>query len=81
MSLQNKNGFLFEVRCPFEKVSKKDGKLYPCNRVCVEVRAGSSGRARCRSCHLRFEFEIDSQAMMSTGVRVKKEDRPVRTEE
>ena len=63
----------FEVRCPFEKLSKKDGKLYPCNRVCVEVTAGSSGRARCRSCHLRFEFEVDSQAKATTGIRVQKE--------
>lgn len=72
MSLSNNNDFLFEVRCPFEKVSNKDGKLYPCNRVCVEVHAGSSGRARCRSCHMRFEFEVDNQAKLSTGVRVKK---------
>lgn len=62
----------FEVRCPFQKVSKKDGKLYACNRVCVEVTAGSSGRAKCRSCHLKFEFEIDSQAKTTTGVRVQK---------
>lgn len=74
MSAQNNNDFLFEVRCPFQKVSKKDGKLYPCNRVCVEVHAGSSGRARCRSCHLRFEFEVDDQAKLSTGVRVKKSE-------
>lgn len=72
MSLADNNDFLFEVRCPFQKVSNKDQKLYPCNRVCVEVHAGSSGRARCRSCHLRFEFEVDDQAKLSTGVRVKK---------
>lgn len=74
MAIQDNDGFLFEIRCPFQKTSNKDGKLYPCNRVCVEVRAGSSGRARCRSCHLRFEFEIDDQAKMSTGVRVKKSE-------
>lgn len=67
----------FAVRCPFQKVSKKDGRLYPCNRVCVEVRAGSSGRARCRSCHLRFEFEVDDQAKLSTGVRVRKTEEPI----
>lgn len=72
MSLQNNDGFLFEVRCPLEQVSKKDGKLYRCNRLCVEVHAGSSGRARCRSCHRRFEFEVDDQAKLSTGIRVKK---------
>lgn len=73
MSLSNSEGFLFEVRCPFQKVGK-DNKLYPCNRVCVEVHAGASGRARCRSCHLRFEFEVDDQAKLSTGVRVKKSE-------
>lgn len=72
MSLSKGDAFLFEVRCPFQKLSKKDGRLYPCNRVCVEVHAGSSGRARCRSCHLKFEFEVDDQAKLSTGVRVKK---------
>lgn len=74
MSILNSDEPYFEVRCPFEQVSKKDGKLYPCNRICVEVHAGSSGRARCRSCHLKFEFEVDSQAMLSTGIRVKKEE-------
>lgn len=71
MALQDNRGFLFEVRCPFEKVSKKDNKLYACNRVCVKVYAGSGGRARCRSCHLEFEFEVDDQAKMLTGVKVK----------
>lgn len=74
MAIQDNDSFLFEVRCPFERKSKKDEKMYPCNRLCVEVRAGSSGRARCRSCGLRFEFEVDSQSMISRGVRVKKEE-------
>lgn len=80
MSLQNNEDFLFEVRCPLEQVSKKDGKLYRCNRLCVEVHAGSSGRARCRSCHRRFEFEVDDQAKLSTGIRVKKTEE-IKTEE
>lgn len=74
MTPQNSEETLIEIRCPFERKSKKDGKMYPCNRLCVEVRAGSSGRARCRSCGLRFEFEIDSQSSISTGVRVKKQE-------
>jgi len=80
MSLTNNDEFLFEVRCPLEQVSKKDGKLYRCNRLCVEVHAGSSGRARCRSCHRRFEFEVDDQAKLSTGIRVKKTEE-IKTEE
>lgn len=63
---------LVEIRCPQFKKSKSDDQLYKCNRVCVKVTAGSAGEARCRSCHLSFEFEVDSQAQMTTGIRVKK---------
>ena len=73
MSMSDNKGPLFEIRCPLEQVGK-DNKLYKCNRICVEVHAGSSGRARCRSCHRRFEFELDDQAKLSTGVRVQKEE-------
>ena len=62
-----------EIRCPFEKRSKSDNKLYKCNRVCVKVVPGSAGEARCRSCHLSFEFEVDSQSKNTTGIRVRKE--------
>ena len=63
---------LVEIRCPFSKKSKSDGQMYVCNRVCVKVIPGSAGEARCRSCHMSFEFEVDSQAQMTTGIRVKK---------
>lgn len=63
---------LFEVRCPYDRLSKKDGKLYSCNSLCVKVTAGSAGEVRCRKCRLNFEFEIDSRARLTTGVRVKK---------
>jgi hypothetical protein len=62
---------LVEIKCPFEKRSKTNKEIYQCNRICVKVTPGSSGEARCRSCHLSFEFEVDSQAKMTTGVRVK----------
>lgn len=72
MAIQNSEDRpYFAVRCPFEQLGK-DGKLHGCNRICVEVHAGSSGRARCRSCHRLFDFEVDDQAKLSTGVRVKK---------
>lgn len=61
---------LFEIRCPFQRLNK-EGKLYPCNSLCVRVTAGSTGEARCRKCHLTFEFEVDSGAKRTTGVRVK----------
>ena len=66
---------LIAIRCPFEKRSKTDKEhMYKCNRVCVEVYPGSRGKARCRSCHLFFEFEVDNQAQLSTGIKVKKLD-------
>lgn len=63
---------LFEIRCPFQRLGKLDGELYSCNSLCVKVTAGSSGEARCRKCHLNFEFEVDNRATLTTGVRVKK---------
>lgn len=63
---------LFAIRCPFQRLGKSDGKLYSCNSLCVKVAAGSSGEARCRKCHLNFEFEVDNSAKRTTGVRVKK---------
>lgn len=62
---------LFEIKCPFQRLGRKDGKLYPCNSLCVKVVAGSAGEARCRKCHLNFEFEVDNRARATTGVRLK----------
>ena len=63
---------LIEIRCPFKQKSKVDDKLYICNRICVKVTPDSSGEARCRHCHLNFEFSVDSNAQNTTGVRVKR---------
>lgn len=63
---------LIEIRCPFERLSKQDGKLYVCNSLCVKAAPGSSGEARCRKCRMNFEFYIDGRARPTTGVRVKK---------
>lgn len=52
---------LIEVRCPFERPSSKDGRIYPCNRLCVEVYPGSRGKTFCKHCHKHFEFEVASQ--------------------
>ena len=65
---------LLEIRCPFQRLSRQDGKLYQCNSLCVKVTAGSAGEARCRKCHLNFEFEVDYRARPTTGVRIKKAD-------
>lgn len=61
---------LLEVRCPYERISKSDQKLYKCNSLCVRVASGSSGEARCRKCGLNFLFFIDDTAQVQTGVRV-----------
>ena len=66
---------LVEIRCPQQKKSKTDQKLYKCNRICVKVTPGSAGEARCRSCHLSFEFVADNQAQATTGIRVKPVDQ------
>ena len=67
---QETNEKLLEVRCPYERISKSDGKLYKCNSLCVRVTAGSAGEARCRKCGLNFIFTIDEKAEVQTGVRV-----------
>lgn len=63
---------LYEVRCPYQRLGRTDGKLYTCNSLCVKVTAGSAGESRCRKCRLNFIFEIDSRARLATGIRVKK---------
>ena len=61
---------LLEVRCPYERISKSDQKLYKCNSLCVKVSAGSTGEARCRKCGLNFLFGADDSAKVQTGVRI-----------
>ena len=61
---------LLEVRCPYERMSKSESKLYKCNSLCVKVSAGSAGEARCRKCGLNFLFGADEAAKIQTGVRI-----------
>jgi len=61
---------LLEVRCPYERISKSDQKLYKCNSLCVKVTPNSGGEARCRKCGLNFLFGADEDAQIQTGVRV-----------
>lgn len=69
-SLPEEAAKLLEVRCPYERISKSDQKLYKCNSLCVKVTAGSAGEARCRKCGLNFLFGADESAQIQTGVRV-----------
>lgn len=61
---------LLEIRCPYERISKSDQKLYKCNSLCVRVTANSAGEARCRKCALNFLFVANEDAQIQTGVRV-----------
>lgn len=58
-----------EIRCPYERISKSDNKLYKCNSMCVKVTPGSAGEARCRKCGLNFLFATVEGAVPQTGVR------------
>jgi len=70
--MENLQASLVEVRCPFEKASKRDEAIYKCNRVCVKVTPHSAGEARCRSCHMSFEFKVHEDSTVETGIRVQK---------
>lgn len=61
---------LLEIRCPYERISKSDNKLYKCNSLCVKVTPQSAGQARCRKCGLNFLFGVDENAQVQTGVRI-----------
>ncbi len=69
-SLPEYTATLLDVRCPYERISKSDQKLYKCNSLCVRVTPGSAGEARCRKCGLNFLFGADENAQIQTGVRI-----------
>lgn len=71
MDIEDKEKNLFPVRCPFKKLSKSDGKLYRCNSLCVRVKPGSLGEARCRKCGLTFNFECDKDGIIHSHVDAK----------
>ena len=71
MDSEDKKKNIFPVRCPFERLSKTDGKLYRCNSLSVRVRPSSGGEARCRKCRLSFNFECDENGVVTTFVNVK----------
>jgi hypothetical protein len=49
---------LVEARCPYKVTSKKNGKVYPCNRLCVRVTDNATREAWCTSCKKNFSFEV-----------------------
>ena len=71
MDSEDKKNNLFPVRCPFERLSRTDGKLYRCNSLCVRVTPQSAGEARCRKCRLSFNFECDGSGVVNHYVNVK----------
>lgn len=64
---------LTNINCPFEKKDKY-GIMRLCNRICVKVEAGSKGEVWCRSCKLKFNFEVDSQNHYRPIVKVQHEN-------
>lgn len=61
----------YEVRCPYEKLSRSNGQLYKCNSLCVKVSNGSAGEARCRKCYANFIFTVvDGRAQTQTVQQV-----------
>lgn len=71
MDSEDKKNNLFPVRCPFERLSRSDGKLYRCNSLSVRVKPNSAGEARCRKCRLSFVFECGEDGVVNTYVNVK----------
>lgn len=71
MDYEDKKNNLFPVRCPFERLSRTDGKLYRCNSLCVRVKPSSGGEARCRKCRLSFNFDCNDDGVINTYVKVK----------
>lgn len=69
-------GRLIPVRCPAQVKNRTTGELMRCNKLCVKVYPGSSGEIQCRSCKMRFQFYVDSQAksLLSVKARPVKED-------
>ena len=68
MDSEDKKNNLFPVRCPFQRLSRSDGKLYRCNSLAVRVKPNSGGEARCRKCRIKFNFDCDDTGTVSTYV-------------
>lgn len=71
MDSEDKKNNLFPVRCPFERLSRSDGKIYRCNSLSVRVKPLSAGEARCRKCRLSFSFECDKSGVVVSFVNAK----------
>ena len=71
MDIEDKKSNIFPVRCPFERLSRSDGKLYRCNSLCVRIGPESFGEARCRKCRLSFNFRCDRSGVVETFVSAK----------
>ncbi len=71
MDSEDKKNNLFPVRCPFERLSRTDGKTYRCNSLCVRSFPLSGGEARCRKCRLSFMYKVDEDGVIETYVNAK----------
>lgn len=71
MDSEDKKQNLFPVRCPFQRLSRSDGKLYRCNSLCARLEPKSAGELRCRKCRLSFDFAINDIGIVETFVVAK----------
>lgn len=71
MDIEDKTNNKFPVRCPFERLSRSDGKLYRCNSLCGRMHPKSSGELRCRKCSLNFEFAVSEDGIVDSFVSAK----------
>lgn len=50
-----------KVRCPFTRIHKSTKKRFTCSWPCSEVIPPAKGRAYCRQCKKKFNYEISTQ--------------------
>lgn len=64
-----KVGELVAVRCPYEKISRTNGRTYICGSLCIRVHDGSSGEAHCRKCRAKFDFWVRGNVVKTAIIR------------
>lgn len=48
------------VRCPFTRIHKKSGARFTCSWPCAEIIPPGAGRAFCKQCSKKFNYEIST---------------------
>ena len=69
MDAKQKVGTLISIKCPYEKISRTNGRTYTCESLCVRVHDGASGEAYCRKCRAKFDFAVKGGVVKTAIVR------------